>query len=690
MTTAIAQINEIDCLPGVEPITDKTNFATKHWTFSDKIRFVDGRPEKIGGWTNTAFSNSALIEGAARTVYSAQIGAAVYTVIGTHSKLYSLRGAVLTNITPLQTGTVAAANSLATLYGTLASNPITTVSGSNTITIADASASRFRVNDNIVLSGATDTGGILAAALNTTHKIRSIGINSYTVRVGTNASSSTSGGGASVVRACGLIQVTSAAHGNDDGDRVKISGAANTGGILAAQINLEFIIRNVGVNTFDVYTLGTSSSSVSSAGGASTVYHEEIPEGRRDASFGQGYGMGLYGVGLYGVSKTSTSGIRFQRTWFCDRYGDEIIMTPGNGTGVYSWAGSTSTAPALVANAPTDVNYAFISDNILVTFGAGGVENKIFTSDQNDITEWTASSTNQVFEDNIEGAGRLLSHVAVAGTNLIFTQTRVYTFRYLGYQGSGSPIWDIKLKDASSGIIAPMARVSVNDIAFWMSDNNFHMYRGGNVEIIPANSQKQATIHDYVFDNYNFTQKSKFFAWYNEKFNEVWFHYASAGSNDPDRVARVNLQDFTWTPDTMDRLGAEYPDILLDNPRLTTYSGLDSLLYKHESGTDADTSALAWTLSTNLKNNGRDTITGVGIVPDSRQTGNVTVNVECFQYPQSNATTYDNSYTITPTTGIMPITVNGRYRKYTFSGEQVGQSWQMGMWQEEIQRGTRN
>lgn len=689
MTTKVSSLAPIACLPGVQPSTDNTPLATQHWTFADKIRFVNGFPQKIGGWTLSLTQAGAVILGAARMLFSATIATRVRTVIGTDEKLYSLSGSRLTNITPLQTATVAVANSLATLYGTLANNPITTVSGSNTITVADTSAARFAINDTVTLSGSAAVGGIPNTDINTDHVIRSIGVNSYTLRVGTNASSSTSGGGASVVRASGLLRVTAASHGQLDGDRVKITGAGNTGGILAAEINLEFIIRNVAAGTFDVMTEGTATSSVSAAGGAGTVYQKEIADGRRNASFGQGYGMGLYGVGLYGVSKISTSGIQFPRIWFGDVFGENIILTPGNQTGLYSWAASTAVAPALVSGAPTAINYAFVSNSIVVTFGAGGIENKIKTSDQGSLTTWTASSTNQVYEDEIEGAGRLLSHAPVGGLNLIFTNTRTYTFRYIGLPN----VWEIKLKDPSIGIIAPGARCVVNDTAYWMGDKNFYLWRGGNVEVIPANSQKECTCLRYVFDNINFPQKSKNFAWYNKDFNEVWFHYVRQNEIDPGGIARVCLTDMTWVPDTMDRLAAEYPNALLGNPRLTLIDPADddnSIVYKHESGANDNTDALPFEVTTNLRTSGRDTTTQVGFIPDSIVDGSINLNLKAQQFPQSTNNTYDETFAVTETLERQAITVNGRYWDYTFSGETVDQTWRMGAWQEYVQKGPAN
>ncbi len=676
-------------MAGVQPSTDKTAFATEHYTFSDKIRFVDGLPEKLGGWMGISFSNNAVILGAARTVFSITVAGRVYTLIGTEKRLYVLVGSRLINITPLRTSTVAIANSLTTDYDTLANNPITTVSGSMTVTVADTNAASYRAGDLITLAGSAAVGGIAGANINGQHIIRSVGTSSYTINTGATASSSATGGGASVIRSSGLITVAAAAHGQSNGDRVKITLAADTGGILAAAINIEHIIRNVTTNTFDIFTAGTSTSSVTAGGGAATLYQKQVAAGRLNASLGQGYGMGLYGAGLYGLSKLSASGIVFPRIWFMDGYGETTILTAGNQTGVYSWVASTTVAPVLVTNAPAAINYAFVSNNILVTFGAGGIVNQIFASDQDAITQWTASSTNQVFQDNIEGAGRLMSHVEVGGNNLIFTETHTYTFRYIGLPN----VWEIKIKSTEIGIIAPMARCSVNDVAYWMDDNNFYMWNGGNVEIIPSNSDKQSTILSYVYTNLNFNQKSKCFAWYNSEFNEVWFHYPSSDSLECDRIARVCLQDYSWVPDTMSRAAAEYPDVLLNAPRLSSYnqSTAQSTLFRHEVGSNDNTDPLAWELTSNLRNAAKkDTTVDVGIIPDSIQTGNISLNFKGYLFPQSTVNTYNNDYTITPTTERVTTLLNGRFWNYTWSGSVIDQHWRMGEWQEYIQKGATN
>jgi hypothetical protein len=688
MSTKVSDLVPINCLPGVQPTTDKTALATQHWTLSDKIRFVNGFPRKIKGWVSIALTSVAGIQGVARTLFSSLINGIVQTVIGTNTYLYSLRGSSLVNVSPLVTATTAAANSLATHYGTLANNPITTTSGSAIITVADADAGRYAAGDLVTFSGSAAVGGILAATINTEHSIRAVAAGSYTVQVGTTATSTATGGGAAVVRKDGLIRVTSVAHEMLDGYRVKINAAAATGGVLAAEINVEHIIRNVSANTFDVMTDGTATSSVSAAGGAATTFQPQLDEGARDESFGQGYGMGLYGVGLYGVPKTSNNAKRYPRIWFCDKFGAKVVLTPGNQGGVYQWGGDISVAPALISGAPSAVNYLFVSDSILVTFGAGNIENKVFSSDQGNYSQWTASSTNQVFEDEIEGAGRLIGHIPVQGSNLIFTENQTRTFRYIGLPN----IWEIKMLDPAIGMIAPMAGICVNNIAFWMGERNFYMWDGASVKIMPSNSDPQCTLLEYIFTNFNISQKSKVYCWYNSDYNEIWWHYPSASSLDPDMVVRVCIDDFTWMPDTFLRTCAERPNALLGYPRLIyTDSEDEGTLYRHETGDDADGTAITWSLKTNLRNNfGKDTTTEVALIPDNIQIGAINVQVNGYQWPQSTAKTSDNTYTFSPSSDRVPILANGRYTQYILGGSEIGQSWQMGAWHEQIQRGGSN
>ncbi len=677
--TKVGSLIPIEVTVGVEPVTDKTASATNHYIFSDKVRTRDGIMEKIGGYESIQFDYSDTIDGYSRSLYTDFINGKYYTVIGTNRKLYSLIGTRLSNISPLKTTSVAAANSLATQYGTLSNNPFSTTNGSNFVTVSDTQASRFRAGDTVYFSGATGFAGIPNGDFAGDFIVRSIGTNNYVIYVATPANATTTGGGASVVRSSGLINVTSAAHDNEDGDRVKISGATDTGGILAAEINTEMFIRNAATNNFDVMTTGQSTSSVTGGGGASVVYFEQIPIGAINETNVQGYGAGLYGLGLYGTALTSNSSRSYPRIWFSDRYGDTIITTPGNQGALYQWQGSVEVAPAPITNAPTEINYAFVSNNIIVTLGAGGIENRIYSCDQNNITVWTSSSTNQVFDDDIEGAGRLISHCPVKDASLIFSEFETYRMRYIGQPF----VWEIKNVDKIVGIIAPMARVSVNGMAFWMGQDNFYMYRGGNVEIIPSNTEAQSSILDYVFDNINVGQKSKCFAWYNKKFNEVWFHYPSAASSEPDRVARVNLSDFSWTPDTFERTAAEYPNVKLVNPRLLNIE----TLYKHEIGNDADGQPMPFTLTTNRRFYGKDNVNVVGIVPDSLQSGNIEFNVKSYLYPQSTQAVYNQDYTVSPTQGIIPITTSGRFYEYTISGNELGQSWKMGRWYEEVQKG---
>ena len=367
-----------------------------------------------------------------------------------------------------------------------------------------------------------------------------------------------------------------------------------------------------------------------------------------------------------------------------DRYGEDLIATPGNGSGVYRWNGQSISAPVLVANAPTDVNYAFISDNTLVTFGSDGIENRIAASDQGNIENWTSSSLNQVFRDDIEGAGRLLSHLPVRGTNLIFTEQQTYSFRKIAQEAG---VWEIKIVDPNIGLIAPMARVSVRGIGFFMGKNNFYMYRGSNIEIIPSNNPQipHSTCLKYVFSNINLSQKSKCFARYDPLFDEVTFHYPSGGSLEPDRSVTVNLTDFTWYPDMIERTAAEYPFLGTAYPRLADFDGN---IYLHETGNDADGMALPWEARSCLMTLTQKTSHLESFVPDSIQGGTVNVRIRSKLWPQSTALMYDNDYAVSTDTEEVQDRINGRYWDYTLSGEELDQEFKMGVWQEQLKESS--
>lgn len=123
--------------PGVQPITDKTAFSTNHWTSSKGIRFVDGMPQKIGGYQSIDIFRNVKMLGVARSIFSMEYNNRDEALIGTSSNLYALVGNQITDITPFQTTPISAANSLSTQYGALTNNPISTTAGSNLVRIAD-------------------------------------------------------------------------------------------------------------------------------------------------------------------------------------------------------------------------------------------------------------------------------------------------------------------------------------------------------------------------------------------------------------------------------------------------------------------------------------------------------------------------------------------------------------------------
>ena len=168
--------------PGVNKETTRyTNEGG--WYDCDKIRFRQGSPEKIGGWT---LISANTFVGTCRSLRAwTTLGSIPLVGIGTHKKFYVEQGGAYYDITPVRKTTTNAA--------TLAAS-----NGSTTITVTD-STHGAKVGDYVTFSGFVTLGAnITADVLNTEHIVTAVtSANVYTFTASATATGSDSGNGTS-------------------------------------------------------------------------------------------------------------------------------------------------------------------------------------------------------------------------------------------------------------------------------------------------------------------------------------------------------------------------------------------------------------------------------------------------------------------------------------------------------------
>ena len=168
-------LKRVQLKPGVN--RENTRYTTEGgWYSCDKVRFRQGTPEKIGGWQRTS-TNS--YNGICRSLWQwATLLGVPYLGVGTNTKYYVYYGGAYYDITP-EVSTV------------VLTNPFTTTSGSNIVTVTSAS---HGITDGtfVTYSGGTPVGGLTISG---EYQISFVDINTYTITAASNASSSATGGG---------------------------------------------------------------------------------------------------------------------------------------------------------------------------------------------------------------------------------------------------------------------------------------------------------------------------------------------------------------------------------------------------------------------------------------------------------------------------------------------------------------
>lgn len=534
--------------PGVN--RENTRYTNEGgWYESDKIRFRQGTPEKIGGYERLS---PATFLGTCRRLWNwVSLGGVNYIGVGTNLKYYIESGGAYYDITPLRTF-----DSTGTL-----TNPFTTTNASTDVSVADT-AHGLAVGDVVFFENAAAVGGVPADELNTRHVVKSVtDANNYVIEVTTPAASGATGGGTitfqyySYTRILNgpfdtdgttTVTVNHTGHGASAGDFVTFSNASTVDGL---DLNQEFQITEViDADTYTITTATAATGTTTGGGGSSVEAQYQIPVGAATQVPTEGWSVGAWGVGAWGIGSSAFVQLRL---WNNHNFGEDLVYCPRGDT-LYYWSVTNNTlAGRGVAvntllgadNVPTAVNSLIISDvsRFVLCFGTNELNSVVLDpmlirwSDQESVLDWTPSATNQAGSLRLSSGSEIVTQLQSRQEILVWTDTALYALQYVG-----APIvWGSTILADNISIIGPNAVAVGAGVVYWMGNGKFYKY-DGRVQTL------RCDLRQFIFQDFNMLQNLQVFAGSLEEFNEIWWWYCTNESEVPDRYVVYNYAEDVW------------------------------------------------------------------------------------------------------------------------------------------------
>jgi hypothetical protein len=282
------------------------------------------------------------------------------------------------------------------------------------------------------------------------------------------------------------------------------------------------------------------------------------------------------------------------RIWSSAIFGQNLVYNVRN-EGVYYWDASTSLTPSgqvtavgvdITALPGTDGQAPNVAARVFVTeerhivvlgandpYAVAPTEQDpmlVRWCSQGDPLVWTPDVTNTAGSQRLVYGSALITAETTRQETLIWSDTSVYSMRYLG------PPYTFGFNTISNEITiaSPNCVATANNITYWMGNSKFYVY-SGRVDTLPC------ALRQYVFDDFNFVQSNQVYAGTNEKYNEVWWFYPSADSDYNNKYVIYNYLEKLWYYGDIDRTA--WLDSHIQGTPWATYNGM---LVQHESGTD--------------------------------------------------------------------------------------------------------
>ena len=352
--------------PGINK--EGTNYSNENgWFDADKVRFRKGRPERIGGWVK--HSSDSFI-GTSRKLHTySNISGSIFTVVGTHQKLYIKEGLTFHDITPIRTTNANSVTFAAT-------------NGSSTITVTDSSHGG-KAGDFVTFAEAVTLGGLITAdVLNQEYQIDSVpSANTFTIT------------------AKDTSEATVVANSSDSGN-----GGSACDSSYQINSGLDFYVKSTGwgVDTWGSGTWGSTSSL---------------------SSINQ---LRLWSIDNFGDD--AIANVRGGAIF----YWDESSGLSARATNITAVSGASDAPTIALQVLVSDVDRHVIAfgcnsigsstlDPLLVRF-----------SDTENAVDWTPTATNQAGGVQLSQGSQIVSAIKTRQEILIFTDAGIVSMKFVG------------------------------------------------------------------------------------------------------------------------------------------------------------------------------------------------------------------------------------------------------------------
>jgi hypothetical protein len=680
--------------PGVNK--ENTRYTNENgWYVSDKVRFRQGTPEKIGGWRRIS---QAVYLGICRSLWNwVTLSNSNLLGVGTNLKYYIEQGGAYSDITPIR------------LTQSVTFAAVTVSPFSSTITVTSANHGAI-TGDFVTFSGAVSLGGnITAAVLNQQYQIASVPtLNTFTITakdpgtgapVTSNASDSGNGGGSSVgafqvntgpgVAQVPLVGWGAGAWGSGSWgvtpqvtDPLRIWNAGNWGE------DLVFGPRTAGIYYWDATNgLSTRGVALNSLGGTVTLTIASPCVITLSNVLAEGTAIKLATTGALPTGLTAGT------TYYLINVDGVTANLSTSATGsAINTSGSQSGTQSIstLVDVPTVQYSMLVSDasRFLLLFGTTDYGSTtadpmlIRWGNQESLVDWVPSPLNQAGSLRLSHGSQIIAVQQTRQEVLVWTDSALFSLQYLG----PPLVWGSQILGDNTSIIGPNATAIASGVTYWMGVDKFYVYNG-RVQTLRCDLRR------YVFSDINKYQNFQVFAGTNEGFNEVWWFYCSANSTTVDRYVVYNYAEDIWYYGTMARTAWSDSGIRA-YPQAATYN---YNIVDHEYGVDDNETGTTLPITAYIESAEFDIEDGQNFGFVWRMVPDLTFDGSTATTPQVTMTLYGmngsgsgfnteaaksvartSTVTIEQFTNIVYTRIRGRQMIMKIGSDGVGTTWQLG------------